>query len=474
MKILLIHPPAINMITTNVPCFADKETGFYPPLGLLYVASYLKKHTDNEVQILDAQVEQLNYEQIEERIRYFEPEVVGIQMMTFTLIDALLCAQLVKKIDPEIKVVAGGPHPNIYIQETIAKPEIDIIVLGEGEEVFCQLINALTDRKSLHGIAGIVFKENGKVFASDSKGFIKNLDELPFPDRTLIPYKKYYSLLARHQTFTTMVSSRGCPYRCLFCDRAYYGKLYRMRSPENVVQEMEECLRLGIEEIDFQDDIFTLKKERVLNICDLIIKKGLQIKWNVRSRIDTIDEELLAKMKQAGCQRIYYGIEAGTKKILDVLRKHINLDKAVEIVGITRAKGISSLAYFIIGSPEETREDILATIVYMRRLNPDFVHIAIMTPFPATDLYSLGLEKGLYQEDYWQKFSLNPSRDFVPRIWDELISRDELEKLLKIAYHSFYMRPGYIFQELLKIKTLKEFNRKVKAGIRTLLYTKGN
>lgn len=471
MRVLLIHPPAINMITTNVPRFADQETGFYPPLGLLYIASYLKKHTKHEVQVLDTQVEQLTYDQIEERIRQYNPDIVGIQMMTFTALDALLCAGVVKKINPKVPVIVGGPQPNIYVQETIAKPEIDIIVLGEGEEIFYWLTEALAQSKSLRDIAGIVFKENGQVFVSKEKGFIKNLDELPFPDRTMIPYDKYYSLLARHRIFTTMVSSRGCPYRCLFCDRAYYGKLHRMRTPENVVQEIEECLKLGIEEIDFQDDIFTLGKKRVLAICDLIQQKKLPVKWNVRARVDTVDEEMLVKMKEAGCQRIYYGIEAGTGKIINVLRKHIDLNKAIDIVKLTQARGISTLAYFMIGAPGETREDVLATIAYMRKLNPDFVHISIVTPFPCTDLYTLGLGKGLYKEDYWRQFSINPTKEFVPRVWEELLSRQELEGLLKLAYRSFYMRPGYIVRELFKIRTGKELSRKVKAGIRTLLYT---
>ena len=471
MRVLLIHPPAVNMITTNVPRFADQETGYYPPLGLLYLASYLRKYSRHEVAILDTQVEQLDYGQIEERIRQYKPEAVGIQMMTFTALDALLCARLVKKIDPSIPVIVGGPQPNIYSNETIARPEIDVIVLGEGEEVFCQLIEALATQKSLASITGIVYKEKGQVQASKDRGFIKNLDDLPFPDRTALPYKKYYSLLAQHGTFTTMVSSRGCPYQCLFCDRAYYGKLHRMRSPENVVQEMAECAKLGIEEIDFQDDIFTLQKKRVLAICDLLLKQDWRLKWNVRARIDSVDEEMLAKMKQAGCQRIYYGIEAGTEKIIKVLRKKIDLDQAIKVIKMTRAQGISTLAYFMIGAPEETKEDILATITYMKKLDPDFVHIGIVTPFPCTDLYTLGLEKGLFKEDYWQKFSLEPTKEFVPHFWEEHLTRPELEELLKLAYREFYMRPRYILRELFKVRSARELARKVRAGIRTLLYT---
>lgn len=474
MKVLLINPPTMNMITANVPFFSSDEgdeDGYYPSLGLLYIASYLEKHSSHSIEILDAVVERItSYEALEDHIKKSKPDLVGIQMLTFTARDALLTAKTVKKIDRTIPVVVGGPHPNIYINETIAFDDIDIIVLGEGEKIFTELVNRLSNGQNITDMKGIALKHNGKIIINDQKGYIEDLDELPFPARHLTPYKKYYSILGNHATFTTMVSSRGCPFRCLFCDRAYHGKIYRKRSAENVVQEMEECEKMGIQEIDFQDDLFTLNRERVVEICDILLSKKSKLHWNVRARIDTVDKALLEKMSAAGCQRIYFGVEAGTPEIQKVLRKNIDLNRAKEVFKWARDCNISTLAYIIIGSPQETRENILQTIQYMKDLNPDFTHIGIMTPFPHTDLYSLGLEKNLYN-DYWREFAKNPLTDFTPRYWDETLTKDELIKLLGYAYRSFYLRPTYIIRELLKVRTGKELWRKVTGGLKVVFHT---
>ncbi len=471
MKVLLVQPPAFNTIIGSVPYFSDEDDGFYPSLGLLYIASHLEKYSSHSVEVLDAVVEQISsYEALEERIRKSNPDIVGIQMLTFTARDALLTARTVKKIDRNIPVVVGGPHPNIYINETIAFDEVDIIVLGEGERIFTDLVNRLSNGENINDMPGIALKDNGKAIINDQKGYIEDLDELPFPARHLTPFKKYYSILGTHATYATMVSSRGCPFRCLFCDRAYHGKIYRKRSAENVVQEMKECENMGIQEIDFQDDLFTFKKERVLEICDLLISGKSKLKWNVRARVDTLDKTLMKKMAEAGCQRMYIGIEAGTPEIQKVLRKNIDLDKAKEVFKWARDYGISTLAYLIIGSPQETKELIARSIKYSIKLNPDFAHIGIMTPYPHTDLYSLGLEKGLYN-DYWREFAKNPFMDFSARYWEEILSKEELIDLLGSAYRSFYLRPTYIIREILKVKTPKELLRKIKGGFQVVFRT---
>ncbi len=471
MKILLIQPPNMNMLTTNVPAFVDQETGFYPPLGLFYLAAYLQKNSSHTISVLDAVVERVDYQILEQYIAQYDPDVVGIQMMSFTVRDTLLTARAVKRAKKQAQVVVGGPHPNIYAEETIAQPDIDMIVLGEGEHIFTELIQYLEKGMDLHELPGIVFKNKGQPVRNPGAGFIADLDSLPFPARELTPYRKYYSVLSKRAVFTTMISSRGCPYRCLFCDRAFYGKIHRMRSAENVVSEMERCQKMGIEEIDFQDDIFTFSRKRVFEICDRIQSKKLNLSWNIRSRVDTIDKEMLKRMSEAGCQRIYYGIESGTPELQKVLRKNIDLEKAIQVFRWTRDCNISTLAYFMIGSPSETKRDIYRTIEYMNRLHPDFVHISITTPFPGTDLYSLGLKNGLFEKDYWQEYARNPFHDFTPRYWNELLTRQELLDLLRIAYKKFYLRPQYIICELMKIRSLKELMKKIKMGIRMILFS---
>nr|MQY69885.1 radical SAM protein [Bacillota bacterium] len=454
-----------NLTTTNIPKIVDLERGYNPPLGLLYLASYIRKYTDYEIEVLDAIVEELNYSGIERRIEEIKPDVVGIQAMSFTLIDALLCAKVVKRIDGDIPVIFGGPHPTIFPQETINLKEVDYVVVGEGEVIFKELIENVNNPQKLRETRGLVYKEKGRIIDTGTRNFIEDLDSIPFPSRELTPYKKYYSLIAKRSPITTMITSRGCPYRCLFCDRPQLGKRFRARSAENVVDEMEECLKMGIKEILIYDDTFTVNRQRVLDICSEILKRRLKIIWDIRARVDNVDREMLQRLKEAGCERIHYGVEASNQRILDILRKEITLEQVKKAFRLTKEAGISTLAYFMFGSPGETEEEIRNSIKLAKELKPDFAHFSITTPFPSTDLYRLGLKEKILKGDYWKKFSQNPEKDFIPQVWEENLSQEELMTLLKSAYRSFYVRPSYILKELTKVKSLKEFRRKIKAGL---------
>lgn len=466
MKVLLISPPQLNMLPTNVPSIVDEETGCYPPLGLTYIAACVEKYTDHQIEILDTHVERMNYEQINNEIRKRNPDIVGIQTMTFTLIDVLLTARIVKGLDKNIPVILGGPHVNIYPEETISNPEIDFLVLGEGEYVFCDLINALFQKKDLSKIKGIVYKRNGEIINTGKREFITNLDSLPFPARHLVPYQKYYSVLAKRTPITTMMTSRGCPFKCIFCDRPQLGKIFRYRSSESVVDEMEECARMGIKEMFLYDDTFSINKKRVIDICEEILRRNLRIIWDIRARVDTIDEKILKKLKLAGCERIHYGVEAGTQEVLNTLRKGITLSQAENAIRWSKEAGITTLAYFMIGNPKESREQIEETIKFALRIKPDYVHIAITTPFPATELYRNGLERKILRYDYWKEFAEGPRMDFAPELWEENLTRQELIRLLRSAYRKFYMRPGYILKRIHKVKSWLEFKRKAKAGLK--------
>jgi len=468
MKILLINPPAENTLVGNNPPIIDEERGFNPPLGLLYIAAYLENHTSHQVEILDTQVEEVGYENLKRIIESKNPDLVGITAMTFTLIDVIKTARIIKEESQNIKIVLGGPHVHLFPEETINLTEVDFLVLGEGEVTFTELVNNIDDLKKLATIPGLVFKDNERIINTGLSHFIGNLDEFPFPARHLTPYRKYSSLLAKRSPITTMITSRGCPYRCIFCNRAHLGKRFRARSAQNVVDEMEKCVNMGIREFLIYDDTFTIDRKRVLDICDEIIARGLGIGWDIRARVDTVDEKVLRRLKDAHCERIHYGVEAGTDKILKVLRKGITLEQAKKAFKMTQEAGISTLAYFMIGSPTETREDILQTVRLAKDLDPDFVHVTITTPFPGTALYKKGLEKGIFKRDFWREFAKNPAYGFQPEYWEKDLSSKELVDLLNYAYKSFYMRPKYIIKELMKVKSFGEFKRKMKAGLQVI------
>jgi len=468
MKILLINPPFEYTIQSCQPKILEQGLDFLPPLGLMYIAGYLEKETSHQVEILDAQVEQLSYNQIKEEVKKRNPDIVGITAMTFTLVDVIKTAEIVKKINPDIKVILGGPHVIIYPEETINIPEVDFLVLGEGEQTIKELLENIDKPDKLKEIKGVVFREKDKTINTGIADPIENLDNLPAPARHLTPFKKYFSVVSSNTPVTTMFTSRGCPYKCLFCDRPTFGKFFRARSAKNVVDEMEECQKMGIKEIFIYDDTFGVDRQRVLDICDEILKRNLKIVWDIRTRVNTVDKEVLKALKETGCQRIHYGVEAGTQKILDILRKGITLEMAEKAFRLTKEIGIQTAGYFMFGSPTETKEDILKTIKFMKKLNPDYVHITITTPFPATDLYKMALKEKVIATDIWRRFAKNPDPNFIPPIWEKELPRKELFSLLKKAYRSFYLRPNYVFKKIFQLKSGKEFLNKAKAGLNLL------
>jgi radical SAM superfamily enzyme YgiQ (UPF0313 family) len=467
LKVLLVNPPAFNTIVGNNPEIIDEERGFNPPLGLLYLAGYLKKFRPQyEVEVLDAQVEELTYEQLKEKILLAAPDVVGFTTMTLTLLDVLETGRLVRMINHKIKIIWGGPHVHLYPEETIKFPEVDYLVLGEGERTFAELLDNLENPEKLKEIPGLVLKEGG-FFKTGEPVFIEDLDTLPPPARQITSYQKYSSVVARRTPVTTMITSRGCPFRCIFCDRPHLGKRFRAHSPKYVVDEMEVCLKMGIAEILVYDDTFTVDRPRAAAICDEIVRRKLEFGWDIRARVNSVDEELLKKLKAAGCSRIHYGVEAGTDEILKILRKGITLEEVRRAFSLTKKIGIQTLGYFMIGSPGESRQHILKTIEFARRLSADFVHITITTPFPATELYRLGIQKGIFG-DFWREFARNPQPGFKPKYWNEYLSEEELQELIVKAYKSFYLRPTYITRKIFGLRSFGELGRKMKAGLKVL------
>lgn len=480
MKVLLINPPAQNELQGNNPEIIDSERGFNPPLGLLYVASYALKHSNCQVAVLDCPVEGVDHNNLPDRIKTIAPDIVGIEAMTFTLLDVLETIKIVKQVQPQATIVLGGPHVHIYPEETMALPGVDFLVMGEGEVPFTELLKVLAQDKVLTPeqktarllqIKGLTFKNHlGQIVSTGIRDLTADLDSLPFPDRRLTPYQKYTSIISSRSPITTLISSRGCPYRCSFCDRPHLGKKFRARSPENVVAEAQECRDLGIKEILIYDDTFTVDRQRVIDICRLLIERKLDLTWDIRARVDTVDEEILDWLKRAGCQRIHYGVEAGTAETLKVLQKGITLDKVRRAFALTKKAGIDTLAYFMIGSPGEDEKMIRQTIKFACQLDPDYVHATILTPFPHTQIYSWGLERGIFKTDHWREFARQPRADFQPKFWEETLSEEKLRQLIGEFYRSFYLRPGYILKRLTRIRSARELVKKAKAGLKVFSF----
>lgn len=470
MNILLIAPPEINALPEPETSTIRESSGCYPPLGLLYILSYIKKNSNHDVSIIDAHVFKMTYEQLAYQIKKINPDLVGIQATTFTLKDVILTAKLIKKINPNIHINIGGPHTLIYPKETLLFSEVDSITVGEGEITFTELADCLEQKKNLKKIRGIAFKEKNKIIINKPRKLVENLDKLPFPDRNKLPIKKYHSSVAKKKFLTTIITSRGCPYNCLFCFAG--GRKFRERSPENVIAELKECVKIGITEFEFYDDTFTVNPKRVIAICDLIIKENLKIVWAIRARVNNINLEMLEKLKKAGCIRINYGVEAGTEEILKLIRKGITLEQTQRIFNLTKKVGITTLAYFMIGHPTETKQQILKTINFAKSIKPDYCLFSIATPWPDTDMYKMGFEKGIYKEDYWKEFAKSPLKEFRPKVWTENFTEKELLDLLELSYKEFYLSPKYILRRAFKIRSFSDFFKYTKIALKLINFKK--
>lgn len=470
MKILLINPPRWNELVGKNPSIIEKHRGFNPPLGLLYLASAIKKLTSFDVEVLDTQPSAMTYPQLEDYLGRKYYDVVGISAMTFTLIDAYKTAQLAKRVMPSTRLVLGGTHVHLFPEETINLEGVDFGLMGEAEYSFVQFLNALNHNSTDNGVPGLIFKnQEGKIIKNDIQT-INDLDEIPFPDRNSLNIKSYSSLLSRGALCTTFITSRGCPFKCAFCDRPLspVTSYFRYRGAKNVVDEICKCLEDGIRDFLFYDDTFTINRKRVLSICEEILQRHLQIRWDIRTRVDLVDEEMLKMLREAGCMAIHYGVEAGNDKILKEIKKGFAVKKVKEIFKLTKKLKIETLAYFMIGLPAENSRDIQDTLDLAKELKPDYAHFTIFSPYPGTELYYRGLEKDIIKKDIWKEFSQNPREGFKIPVWEENFTRDELYEMIVKFYKRFYIKPSYLFSRIIKVKSMDELIRKARAGFSVL------
>ena len=465
MRLLLVRPPARNTIETEVPKAVEAENTSYPPLALLALATWLRQHGDHEVSILDAQLEDLEPRAITQRIQEWRADVVGITTFTVQLVDVLRTVQAARAAPTVRHVVLGGPHCNDFPAETRNLPGISAVVRGEGQRPLKALLDAWQAGQEPRGIPGVVAHPDDP--PADHVTLSDDLDSYPIPDRTLVDYRRYTGLLGSGGLFTTVVTSRGCPHQCTFCNTPRLK--FRSASPARICDELEACIALDIRDIYFVDDTFNVTNKRVHALCDEILARCLILSWTVRMRVNGVDRPLIEKMKRAGCTRIQFGVEQGTDDGLRRLRKGVTILEVERAFDICRGLGVGTVAYFMIGTPTERgRLDVLRTIRYAIRLRPDFVMFNILTPFPGTRLFDEGVEEGVLKLEPWLCFMRDPRPDFRAQVWDQHFSRDELRELLALAYRSFYWRPRFVWGQVKELRNPRDLMRKAKAGLRLL------
>ena len=456
------------MFSRGQPRYYVEEQALLPPLGLLSIAAYMLEHTDHEVTVLDMPAVEMDMKGLGRAIEEIRPEVVGVTCLTNILYDSLEVARTVKSAVPSVPVVLGGYHTQLYPEETLSQPEVDAVVLGAGEIAFTKLVDGLAGTGAIPRIPGVLSKEHPVGDAAGEIQLIEDPDSLPLPARHLTPFRKYYSATSVSPPTTVLVTSFGCPFRCIFCNTSGFRKVVS-KSPKRVVEEMSSCVALGIREFTIQDENFTLNRRRVTAIAEEILNKRLDVVWSFKARVDQVDRELLRMVRRAGCVSVHFGVESGDPDILDLIRKDTAPDRALDTFRTAREEGLETTAAFMIGFPGETEEQIRRTIDFALKVDPNYVQFAITIPLPKTDLYSMAFEKGMYTEDHWREFARHPTPDFRPPGWYEIFSEEELEEFLDLAYRRFYIRPGYIWGRLRKIRSFSELKRNIRIGTRILV-----
>ncbi len=383
-------------------------------------------------------------------LKKFKPDFLGINIHSSSQFQsALNIAKIAKKIDSKITILAGGFHATIMDSNVLQNPEFDFVVRGEGEETVVELISCLVNDKKVSEVAGITFRKGTQIKRTASRTLIKTLDSIPYPDRMLILNKKNIP----SSYFGAIMTSRGCSHSCNFCGVNRMWKKIRCRSPENILSEMEELVRLyKIKEITFLDDSFTVDKNRILKLCKLIIKKKLDIIWTCLTRIDLLDAKLIHLMKKSGCYFLSIGFESGSNKILTLMNKRLDLKRITAVLDIIKKEGLFVRGFFILGYPGESVFSLNKTYTFIRNLNLDSVVVFFATPFPGTQLYSFCKKNNLLEHEKFYEYNFNfPSViKFNAKVKQKMNStflkiikynkEIESKKLLKLFFFPNYLR----------------------------------
>ena len=366
----------------------DRSVFRFPPLGISYIASSLQQ-AGHKVTVIDCTF--LDRSDALRNVLSVRAEVVGIYCMVTMLDDSMWFARQLR--EQTRLLIAGGPLPTCDPLPFLE--EFDIVIRGEGEQTILDLLETYRQASDLSEVPGIVFrKKDGKggeagVIYTKERAFEKDLDRIPFPARELLPNEQYipYAKKKYGYSITTVMSTRGCPFRCEFCSNVVFGGSYRERSPGNVVDEIEEALGFGYDRISFADDVFTMKKERVRLVCEEIIRRGLRFKWECLGRVDSLDDPTAQVMKQAGCTRIYFGIESADERILQLMNKRITPEEAQKAIEIAHAAGLGVGAFFILFYPGDTDDTVLRTLHFAASLPLDYIGLSMPYPLPGTALF---------------------------------------------------------------------------------------
>ena len=467
MRVCLVNPPKTYQVWAGVPdIFNMPDAYLFPPLGIMYLSSFLKKHTAHECLLYDCVEREWTAEEVAARLATVGPGVLGITANSHNLANVADVVREVKRLLPDVFVVIGGSHVTSFPEESALFPQCDVAVRGDGEETLAALLDHLDAGTDWRGLANLAYRDaQGRAVVTERLEPSKELDGLPLPDRESLAPERYYTPGMKEARATTVISSRGCPFNCTFCNVPHK---YRSRSAKDIVDELEYCNReLGIKEFHFIDDLFNITTKRVIEISEEILARGLDIFWGYKAGVIEVDEKMLRIARKAGCIRMHYGVETWSDEGLIALRKKARVKDIRRAFKLNREAGMRPIAYMIIGCPHErTPEEILRAVPFVKSLNPDYVVFSLYTPYPDAPIFEEGVEAGLWEKDRWKPFMLNPTHEYdLPTVWDEHMDKATLVDLLKKVHNRFYFSPLVLLRTALSLRTVPEVIRIIKGGI---------
>jgi len=458
IKVMLINPPVSFDIFYGEWDMSDVKSSS-PPLGILSLAGMIRKYGYG-VEVLDAHAENLTLDQIQDKIEEYEPDVVGLTAMTVMISAAASILKLTKEANPAIITILGGVHVTAEPVTTLQRyPFIDYAVIGEGEIVFTEFLERVVrGQGKKEEVQSLVTREGQEINVNPRRAFFKSLDEFPVPAFDLVPnlFNHYRLSVFGTKKFRSvgLVTSRGCTGKCTFCDLGVVGRGYRSNTAEYLITMMKDLHKnYGVNDFLFYDDLFVGSRPRLQAVCEMIIKEKLPFTWSCCARVDFIHVDMLKLMKDAGCWMIEYGIESGSQRIIDSMRKNITKEKIRETVNATFEAGITTKGNFIFGNPGESHDSIQESIDFACDLKLTYFQHTFLAPLPGSELYETAGKYGDFNPswDEMNTFAIN----FVPTGF----TRQQLVDWSKYAWRRFYLRPRVILQELRKLKRGEDWKR---------------
>ncbi len=471
MNILLIYPPNQNqaVYSKNFTRMKGCDTAAYPPLGLMYLQGMIKKYRPSDnIKLIDLSSSHKSFD-LSAYIKTFNPSVVGLTAYTLCFYDCLSICKQIKKVNPEIKIVLGGPHVNLFPEETLLHDEIDFLIDGDGEFPFLQLIESIEGDRDLSLVESLWFRDKqGNITKNRAGSQLPSLDSIPFPCRDDIDNSLYFNPFFKKRNLSTISSSRGCPFKCTFCDVT--DKIFRSRSISNIVDEIEMLAKqYNIDNFFFVDDLFNITPQRIIEFCDELCKRHLTINWIFRGRIDQVSEEMLGKCRQSGCIHIIFGVEDFSDRGLRLIKKRITLSQTIQTIKSVKKNNIKTTANFIIGFPHhKTRKDIMSLNNLLKIMPVDNIQISILIPFPGSELFQDGIRKNILDNSTWSDYVKEPTKIFELPLWNEHFSVNELTRIYEKIIKGYYFHPLRLFKKLMEINSLFRFMQYFRMGLVTL------